>query len=268
MDSGRTSWSFPTNESAVVDVPSSPIESPEPELPSVPDPLPSVVLGGALGQLLFTLVLSVDGEEHPLQLRGGENATAATIRWCEKYRGNKDQAHIVLDEISRRFEEYEMHSRSAASLDASEVAERKALVSRFPLSAATTPLASDLPTRKKLFSLTVIGNKKPFPLAVYAGDTPLQLAEDFCNKHSLNLAEVPIVAALVLRQYTDVWQWEQSWFDELAYTVVALLFGFVAVKLWGKIPHAQKPAKAPVAGPLPVLPHTTQVVHVVLLLYP
>jgi len=253
-ESGRSAWQKPTADTASeaaqeqqdddelmiteVDEAGGVIEEQVKQQEAVEQELPSIVLDAANGVVLFELPLTIDGTPRPLTFRGGDNATKVAIEWCETYNGDFNGLSVVLDEVLRRFAEYKRIVEPSLTQPLAkhpvEASLRKTLAQGYSQELAEMVLAAERPAGEWLFALAVQGSGELLGVPVRAGDKPRELAEKWCQRKGISLREAPVIAAMVVQHYQNVYLWEQSWLDEIALLLVVLACGYFCGSMYEK----------------------------------
>jgi hypothetical protein len=237
-------------EETAKDVPGE--SAPRPVQETIEEPteeeLPSIILEAPLKQFLFELPLTVDGIPRPLSFHGGDNATKVAIEWCENYNGNFGQLSVVLDEVLRRFAEYkrvvEPGMKQPLARDPKEADARKTLAQSYNADFAEMVLAAERPAGEWLFALAVHKNGELLGVPVHSHEKPRELAEKWCKRRGISQREAPVIAAMVVKHYQDVYLWDQSWLDEIAQLLVVLAVGYVCGSFYEKWSNKDKDSAA------------------------
>ena len=204
--------------------------------------------------LLFELPLNLHGMALPLLFRHGDDAAAKARSWCAQHGkgalGPQDVEAIVSEarrQMARFVESAAplvLPTPDAAGLLPGPAAVATALVERNNRRAfgdilasrdADAALATFLPEGRWLFDVKfAVGQGSDMRVNVLAGKSPRALARSWCEARNLSLPhEAPLVAAMIMRHYYEVWAWEQSYNDEVAR---ALLLALALLLLYRVVP--------------------------------
>ena len=196
------------------------------------------------GMLLFELPLNLHGMALPLLFRHGDDAAAKARSWCAQHGkgalGPQDVEAIVSEarrQMARFVESAAplvLPTPDAAGLLPGPAAVATALVERNNRRAfgdilasrdADAALATFLPEGRWLFDVKfAVGQGSDMRVNVLAGKSPRTLARSWCEARNLSLPhEAPLVAAMIMRHYYEVWAWEQSYNDEVARALLLAL---------------------------------------------